>query len=481
MTSPAPGEPRFPLLARVYPLVVGLLLAALLLALARRPLRAFDTYFHLRFGQEFLDGWSIAHPGQLSSASTNDWVPTQWLPQVALARIDDSAGTAGLVLSFVVLVVSLAGTTYLLLRRHAGPGVAVTLTLVVVLGCLPSLSLRPQVLSYVFLALVLLAWDRARASGRPPWLLVPLGWLWATCHGMWIIGIAACGLLAVLVVVERRPRRAEAIALLAVPAGMLVAALVTPVGPRLLSAVLLVNSRAEFFAEWAAPELVTLRSAPVTALAAVAVLLLVRRADVRPYELGLLAMGGAFAVYSGRTLPLALITLAAVVAADLGRRREHAQVGRSELSMVLGLAAVLLVLAPTQDVVDDPADEVRPFSARLDALPAGSRVLTDWPIGGVLLRLEPQLDVPLHGYGDVYTETELERYADLDHLEPGWDRTVADLAPRVALLSEDSPLAYALRGRGWTVQQRTEELVLLVPPAGQADRPAAATHRPSVA
>ncbi|WGY00006.1 hypothetical protein QI633_15815 [Nocardioides sp. QY071] len=465
MTDRARSEPRFPLLARAYPPAVAVLLAVLVIALVRRPLRAFDTYFHLRFGEEFRHDWSIAHPGQLSSASTNDWVPTQWLPQVVLSQLDDSFGTTGLVLAFAVLVVAFATATYLLLRRHAGPSVAITLTVVVVLGCLPSLSLRPQLLSYLFLVAVLAAWDRARATGRPPWALVPLGWLWATCHGMWIIGVAASALLAVLVLVERRPRRAQALALLAVPAGMLLAALVTPVGPRLLTAVLLVNSRADYFAEWAAPELLTVRAAPVTVLAAAAVLLLVRRHDVRPYDLGLLAMGGAFALYSGRTLPLALVTLAALVAPELARRGGHRPVRRPELLVALGLAVAVLAVAPTQDLVDDPADRVRPFAERLDALPPGTRVLTDWPVGGVLLWLEPRLDVPLHGYGDVYTDAELERYADLDHLEPGWDRTLAELDPGVALLPDDSPLAYALEHDGWTVAQHTLELVLLAPPA----------------
>lgn len=466
MSDRAQGEPRFPLLARAYPPLVATLLALLLIALARRPLRAFDTYFHLRFGEEFRRDWSVAHPGQLSSASTNDWVPTQWLPQVGLARIDDTSGTTGLVLVFATVVVAFVAATYLFLRRQAGPGVAITLTVVVVLGCLPSLTLRPQLLSYLFLVAVLAAWDRARATGRPPWALVPLGWLWATCHGMWLIGVAACALLAVLVIVERRPRRAGTLALLAVPTGMLLAALATPVGPRLLASVLMVSSRADYFAEWAAPELITVAAAPVTVLAAAAVLLLARRADVRPYDLGLLAMGGAFALYSGRTLPLALVTLAAVVAPELARRTEHRPVRRPELLVALGLAITVVAVAPSQQIVDDPADRVRPFTARLDELPAGTRVLTDWPVGGVLLWLEPALDVPLHGYGDVYTDAELERYADLDRLKPGWDRTLADLSPQAALLSNDAPLAYALERDGWTVEQRTKELVLLAPPAG---------------
>ena len=49
-----------------------------LVGLAALPLDNNDTYFHLRFGHEFLSGaWSIRDPGSVSSFATADWVPTQ--------------------------------------------------------------------------------------------------------------------------------------------------------------------------------------------------------------------------------------------------------------------------------------------------------------------------------------------------------------------------------------------------------------------
>ncbi len=63
---------------------------------AAMPLTNPDTYFHLRFGHEFLDGgWTPWDPGSVSSFGTNDWVPTQWLPQVVMAQIEDWFGLAG--------------------------------------------------------------------------------------------------------------------------------------------------------------------------------------------------------------------------------------------------------------------------------------------------------------------------------------------------------------------------------------------------
>src|SRR5690242_6913350 len=47
-----------------------------------QPLTNTDTFFHLRFGQEFQHGWSLRDPGPVTSQATAHWVPTQWLPEV---------------------------------------------------------------------------------------------------------------------------------------------------------------------------------------------------------------------------------------------------------------------------------------------------------------------------------------------------------------------------------------------------------------
>ncbi len=463
-TSAAAG--RFPLLARVAPVLAGVAVAAVLVGLARRPFRSFDTYFHLRLGEEFRDGWSLSAPGHLDAAASNDWVPTQWLPQVAMSWWADTAGATGLSVAFAVLVTSFTVAVHLLLRRRTAPGTAALLTLVVLLGSLPSLSLRPQVLSYVFLVLVLAAWDRARDGTRAPWLLVPLGWVWATCHGMWVLGVGASAVLAVGVLLERRPGRRASLALLAVPVGMLLAALATPAGPRLVSAVLLVSSRAEHFREWRAPELASMGALPVTALLAAGVLLRARRDGVRPDEIALLGLGGVFAIYSHRTLPLAAVVLAAVVAGEVSALRRGAppRVRRPELLVAAALALLVVAVSPLLPRLDDPADEVRPFAARLAALPDGAVVLADRAAGSVLLWTEPRLDVPLHGYGDVYTDAELDAYDDLVTLERGWQETLAGLGPDLALLPEDGRLAGALLDAGWREQQAAQGRVLLSPP-----------------
>lgn len=472
--APLPEErPRFPLLARTAPAVLGALLAVVLAFLAHSPFRSFDTFFHLRFGAEFRGAWPIADPGHPSVASSNDWLPTQWLPQVLLATVADAAGSTGLVVALASLLALLGAAVYALLRSRTTPGVAALLTAVVIVGLLPSLSLRPQLVSFLLAVVVVASWDHARRTGRTPWWLVPLSWLWAVSHGMWILGIVMSGVLAVAVGVERRAGVAAWLRLIAVPAGMLLAACVTPVGPRLVSSVLLVNARAEHFREWAAPELTTPALAPLTALLAVSVLLAALGDRARPFEVALLALGGVFAVYSQRTVPLALVVLAALVASQVSalrelRGRRRRRVRRIETAVVAALAVAVVVLAPLLPEAGASEDRsaVAAFDHRLKALPEATMVLTDRRYGSVLLWTHPHLDVPIHGYGDVYTDAELETYDDLAELEPGWDETLRDLGVEVALLSEDDRLAYALEQRGWAVSDRGEGLLLLTAAAG---------------
>ena len=92
-------------------------------------------------------------------------------------------------------------------------------------------------------------------TGSARWWLVPLAWLWAMVHGMWSVGIII-GLVAL-----RRPRPRPGRLARASGSGWprsrvlsAVAAALTPVGPALYRAVLEVNGRGQYFAEWQPPD-----------------------------------------------------------------------------------------------------------------------------------------------------------------------------------------------------------------------------------
>ena len=189
-TTPPPRSP-LSLLGLVAPFLVLLGTFAVLAKRASQPLSNADTYFHLTFGHEFLDGdWSLRHPGSVTTFGTNDWVPTQWLPQVVMAQLEDWFGLAGVAWFAGFLHLEPGGDTVVHrppARQPAGqhrggrrrPARGLT-------GPVHAAAGRSATCSS----------PSPRLPGSPPaedrkvrWWLVPLTWVWAMMHGMWPVGI----------------------------------------------------------------------------------------------------------------------------------------------------------------------------------------------------------------------------------------------------------------------------------------------------
>jgi hypothetical protein len=474
MLVPASGrqDPLTFLARRVMPFVLLGGVFVVLVRLASRPLHNFDTYFHLRFGHEFLDGsWSLRDPGSVSSFATADWVPTQWLPQMVMARTEEWFGLAGVAWLSGLQFVALAVTLYTVARRWADPIVASPLVVVALVASGSGMSMRPQVISYLLVAVTAAAWLRAHETRRTPWWLVPVTWVWAMCHGMWPVGIVIGVVAVVGMALDRRAGLAPLGRMAAVPILSLLTSFLTPVGPGLLSAVLLVNSRGQYFSEWAPPDFTSPQCLALLGLLAVTLLAMQRRNERYPWTwilMVLLALG--WAVYSSRTVPVAAAVLVPLAAAALQESLgSPSRVVRGERAIVgVGVVGALTTLAflvpssaaapPPQPAWVDPA---------LSSLPSGTKVLDESAFGGYLMWRYPQLDLMAHGYGDTYTTGELERNSQIGDLKPGWDDLVRESNVEYALLDPESPLAYALRKQeGWTVLHDDPEVQLLQPPPG---------------
>lgn len=460
---------------RARSVAAGLVLVACAVVLtveAAAPLHNTDTYFHLRFGHEFLSGhWSVRHPGSVSTFATADWVPTQWLSEVVMARTEEWFGLPGVAWLSGLLFLALVVALYAACRRQAEPVVAAVLVGVALITCSTGLSMRPQMVSYVLVVVTTAAWLRARETGRVPWLLVPLTWVWTMCHGMWPLGVlVGLGAVLGLALDGRHPRRVL-VRLAAVPVLSAAVALLTPVGPGLYPAVVQVSSRAGYFYEWDPPDFTRPFVATLLLLLALAVVPLLRRGTPVPwFDVVLIGLAALWGVYSQRTVPVAACVVAPFAAAALqpylGARP---QVGRRERLLVLGGAA--LALTALAVAVPHTADRPRTTPAWLDGslgdLPAGTVVLDDSGLGGYLMWRFPQLDLVAHGYGDTFTDDELERNADIGGVRAYWLEDVRGTRADVAVLPPGSPLAYNLRElEHWSVVEEGGDLQLLEPPPG---------------
>jgi hypothetical protein len=268
---------------------------------------------------------------------------------------------------------------------------------------------------------------------------------------------------------DRAPRRVvlRGALLTAACAG---AAAATPVGPSLYGAVVAVGARREYFAEWLPPDWVSLDSGAFALLLVATLIGLWRRVENSWTETLLIALAGVFAAYSVRTVPVGAAMLAPLAAGPLqalvGRRTAVDARERWAVLGAAGLALVVLALAVPR-TSDDPLPVPSWSDRAIGGLPAGTKVLNDWSLGGYLMWRYPRLDLVMHGYGDTFTTAELTRNDDLVRTAPGWQRRLRETGARVAVLRPRSFLASQLTSEeGWTTVHRSNTLELLRAPTG---------------
>ena len=76
------------------------------------------------------------------------------------------------------------------------------------------------------------------------------------------------------------------------------------------------------------------------------------------------------------------------------------------------------------------------------------RLLNEYGWGGFLIERNV-LPVFIDGRSEVYGDAQLERYASIIHLQPGWQQTLDSLGVDVVLMPRSSPLSLALQKNGW--------------------------------
>lgn len=445
---------------------IGVVMAALVRQ-QHAPPAGSDTYLHLRFGSEFLAEWSLQSPGHLGPFDSAEWLPTQWLAQVAMAAVEGIGGLAAVMwlAGTVILVVPLLA--YVVCRHTTTPLAASIAAVLACIAAQPGLSGRPQVLSYLLVLVVTSAWLATARDGRPRFWLILVGWLWVPLHGMWPIGIVIGAVAVMGIALQRTVPGRRILTLAAIPVASGLVALITPLGAGALTSVVTVGSRSEYFAEWGPTDFTSPYAVVLLAVLGIAFAGNLRTGPTPWPTLLLLGLALTWAVYSARTTPVAAL-MAAPLAAEVIQRHlpeasPMARLERSALAVMLVLATA--ILGP---VVVSRADErVVPswLDQRLDSLEPGTRVLNDWDEGPYFLWRHPQLALTMHGYGDVFTDEELARNRDILRLRPGWDSKVADLNADVALVDPDSPLGYALEhDLRWTLVESDDEFALLSPP-----------------
>jgi len=195
-------------------------LGAVCLILGVRPVGDQSAWLHLSIGRQLIGGGGFGRVDPWVPWAAQPSIPTEWLPDVAAYKLHELFG--------------LSGIAWLRGAGHA-------------------LTARPQLLGFVLLSLAVVAWWQMASDLRPRWWLVPLTWVWASSHGLWVVGVGFGVVTIAGLALDRRLTWGSARRLCAVPALSLGTAALTPIGPALLLTPLTVGRDVrDFVGEWQA-------------------------------------------------------------------------------------------------------------------------------------------------------------------------------------------------------------------------------------
>lgn len=467
------GQQSSPRESSIIPAMMSIVTVLVALIMGIRPVQDVDAWWHLKVGQFVLNGGAFVGPDPWVPFATKPFVLTQWLPEVIAFKGYEWFGLPAVAWLRCVGILFILSAILWCTRRVADTVPALITALAALAGTGGSLSERPQLVSFILLAVWLGASWRTAEDLRPRWWLIPLTWVWACSHGLWITGIGVGGIVITGLLLDRRINLRQAARLMLVPISSLAVVALTPVGPRLLLAPFgFAESATSFIQEWQPPDLRSDVFAIITLiLLAGAVMGWFRSASVPPWwQILLAAVAFVSTLAMGRTIAVGAIISAPLAAASLQRLRKStpSDVGGKSIRRWGSLILIAsLVAAPVSMVVArKPSLTPEGLRPALSALPPGSVVLDDFGVSGWLLWAEPDLVPVIDLRSEIYSKEYFQAYRTAEQVRAGWQAYVERTNPAYALLRTKAPLRLALQEElHWTtVREDPSGYVLLKAP-----------------
>jgi len=178
---------KFSVIGKTQTLLEFLVPVLVFIILTRTPQDS-DMWWHLRAGQDMWQSKSILLTDTFSyTRAGQPWVNAFWISEIVFYLSYKLGGFLALT-SLVALTGAI--TFYFLYRRMEGnPIINAFIVVLAVLTAAPIWSPRPQIFSFLILALLDGWLSKIQKGGQKwLWLLIPIFALWANIHGGWIWG-----------------------------------------------------------------------------------------------------------------------------------------------------------------------------------------------------------------------------------------------------------------------------------------------------
>ena len=447
---------------------------AIVAATTRIGLRAVSDpspWLHMRVGQFLLDGGRFGLPDPWAPFPVRPFVPTEWLPSIVAQQLYAVAGLPAIAWLRCLSMLLLLTATLWCTRRESGtvPGLLAAIASALAAG--EGMTERPQAISLVLFAVTVGAWWRTAEDLKPRWWLIPLTWLWAMSHGLWIVGLGLGVVIVASLAIDHRLDRQQAGRLLAIPALSLVAAALTPVGPRLLLTPLTVGANgSDFVGEWQPTSIRDPYAILALGMLAVVLLAWIRSRSVPPWwQIVLAALSLVSTLAMTRTIAVGALLAAPLLAQALQQHLRTAvtpATRREVLAWVaLVVAAAMIAIPISGAIAQTPVGVPDGLRPQLSAIPTGTVILCEDDKSGWLLWAEPHLAPAIDIRTEIYSHAHLAAYVRTMAVEPGWQDFIMSTRSRYALVETESPIATALRERlGWQPLGTDSGYVLLEAP-----------------
>ena len=182
--------------------VLPALVVALVASLALRRLDNSDTWWHLASGRWIVTHGSVPSHDPLSwTVRDHAWTNVQWLFDVLIYGLYRLGGPSLLVLAAAATYSAAIALLLVNLRRHVGPVPAALLGAWAVVISQERFAIRPEMVSYLLIQVILWLYATGRVAGRKRlWLLPVVMCLFANCHSLFIVGevVIACQMAGTL-------------------------------------------------------------------------------------------------------------------------------------------------------------------------------------------------------------------------------------------------------------------------------------------
>ena len=179
----------------------------LIIVLSLRLITDIDLGFHLRGGQWMLENHSFHRTDVYTyTVNQNEYIAMYWLYQILIYVVYTITGYAGLVILNTLLITTVFALIFIRMKsaRIFLPIVVITM-LLAVLATEIRFSMRPEVLTWIFILATLIVLDRYfYADKNSLFALVIIQILWVNFHGLFILGWVLAGIYFVSYWVHKR-------------------------------------------------------------------------------------------------------------------------------------------------------------------------------------------------------------------------------------------------------------------------------------